>query len=154
MSNRVEGGRRVLPPVYFLLALLLMVGLHLAFPVVQIIGFPYRYTGIVFVLGGILLILWAVRLFGQAGTTIKPFQESSALVVGGPYRLTRNPMYVGMVGVLFGIGVLLGSMPPFIIIPLFVALIDLRFIRSEEAALERTFGAKYGDYKARMRRWL
>ena len=131
-----------------------MVGFHYAFPVRQVIHFPYRYSGMVFVLGGILLVLWAVRLFGQAGTTIKPFQESSALVVGGPYRLTRNPMYVGMVGVLFGIGLLLGSLSPFIIIPLFVALIDVRFIRSEEAALERIFGARYGDYKAQVRRWL
>ena len=154
MSNHVEGGRRVIPPVYFLVALLLMVGLHLAVPIVQVIQVPYRYGGLVFVLGGILLVLWGARLFGQAGTTIKPFQESSALVVRGPYRLTRNPMYVGMVGVLVGIGVLLGSLSPIIIIPPFVALIDLRFIRSEEAALERTFGAEYVDYKARVRRWL
>jgi len=154
MSNRVEGGGRVLPPVYFLLALLLMVGLHLAVPILQVIQVPYRYGGLVFVLGGILLVLWAVRLFGQAGTTIKPFRQSSAVVVRGPYRLTRNPMYVGMVGVLVGMGVLLGSLSPVIIIPLFVALIDFRFIRFEEAALERTFGAEYGRYKARVRRWL
>ena len=154
MSNRVEGGNRVIPPVYFLVALLFMVGLHLAVPIVQVIQVPYRYGGLVFMLGGILLVLWAVRRFGQAGTTIKPFQQSTALVGGGPYRLTRNPMYVGMVGVLVGIGVLLGSLSPVIIIPLFVALIDLRFIRSEEAALERTFGAEYVDYKARVRRWL
>ena len=154
MSNRVEGGRRVLPPVYFLVALLLMVGLHYAFPVRQVIQFPYRYSGLVFVLGGILLVLWAAWLFGQAGTPIKPFQKASALVLRGPYRLTRNPMYVGMVTVLVGIAVLLGSLSPVIIIPLFVALMDWRFIRAEEAALGRIFGAKYGDYKARVRRWL
>jgi len=154
MSNRVEGGRRVIPPVYFLLALLLMVGLHYAFPVRQVMQFPYRYGGLVFVLGGILLVLWAARLFGQAGTTIKPFQQASALVVRGPYRLTRNPMYVGMVTVLVGIAVLLGSLSPGIIIPLFMALIEVRFIRSEEKALERTFGPEYGAYKARVRRWL
>jgi protein-S-isoprenylcysteine O-methyltransferase Ste14 len=154
MSTRVEGGHRVLPPVYFLVALLLMVGLHLALPIVQVIQVPYRYGGLVFLLGGILLVLWAVLLFGQAGTTIKPFQESSALVVRGPYRLTRNPMYVGMVVGLVGIAVLLGSLSPSIIIPLFVALIDLRFIRFEEARLERTFGADYVAYKTRVRRWL
>ncbi|MGH2373918.1 MAG: methyltransferase family protein [bacterium] len=150
----MSGGRRVLPPVYFLAALLLMVGLHYALPVRQVTHFPYRYGGLVFVLGGILLVLWAARLFGQTGTPIKPFQEASALVVRGPYRLTRNPMYVGMVTVLIGIAVLLGSLSPVIIIPLFMALIDVRFIRLEEAALERTFGARYGDYKGRVRRWL
>ncbi|MBI2402747.1 MAG: isoprenylcysteine carboxylmethyltransferase family protein [Gemmatimonadetes bacterium] len=154
MSNRIQGGRRVLPPVYFLVALLSMVGLHVAFPIRQIIQFPYRYSGVLFVLGGILLVLWAARLFGHAGTPIKPSQEASALVVRGPYRLTRNPMYVGMVGVLFGIAELLGSLSPLLVIPLFVALMDARFIRAEEAALGRIFGAKYADYKARVRRWL
>jgi protein-S-isoprenylcysteine O-methyltransferase Ste14 len=63
-------------------------------------------------------------------------------------------MYVGMVGVLCGIAVLLGSLAPFLIIPLFGALLDVRFIRAEEAALERVFGARYRDYKAQVRRWL
>lgn len=154
MSNRAAGGRRVLPPVYFLGGLLLMVGLHLAFPIRQVIPYPYRYTGVVLVLGGILLAGWAAWLFGRAGTTFKPFQESSALVVRGPYRVTRNPMYVGLVTVLSGIAVLLGSLSPGIIVPLFVAVLDRRFIRFEEAALERAFGAGYRDYKARVRRWL
>lgn len=154
MSNCMAGKRRVIPPVYFLGALLLMAGLHVAVPVRQVIQFPYRYGGLLFVLGGILLVLWAARLFGQAGTTIKPFQEPSALVVRGPYRLTRNPMYVGLVGGLVGIVVLLGSLSPWITIPLFVALMDVRFIRTEEAALERMFGAKYRTYKARVRRWV
>lgn len=154
MSEHVASGRRIIPPVYFLVALLLMAGFHVASPVRRVIQFPYRYGGLLFVLGGILLVLWAARLFGQAGTTIKPFQEASALVVVGPYRLTRNPMYVGMVGVLVGVAVVLGSLSPWIIIPLFVALIDVRFIRAEEAALERMFGARYRTYKTRVRRWV
>lgn len=154
MSDPVDGGRRVLPPVYFLAALLLMAGLHVAVPIRQVIVFPYRYFGVLFVLGGILLVGAAVRLFGKAGTAIKPFQEASALVVRGPYRLTRNPMYVGLVTVLVGIALLLGSLAPGIIIPLFVALMDWRFLRAEEAALERRFGAAYRDYKAQVRRWL
>ena len=154
MSNRMAGRRRVIPPVYFLAALLLMAGLHVALPVRQVIQLPYRYGGLLFVLGGIVLVLWAARLFGQAGTTIKPFQESSALVVRGPYRLTRNPMYLGMVGGLVGVAVLLGSLAPVIVIPLFVALLDVRFIRAEEAMLERSFGATYRDYKTRVQRWL
>lgn len=154
MGNPTEGGRRVLPPIYFLGALLLMAGLHVAFPILQVVPFPYRYTGAGLVLGGILLAGWAAWLFGRAGTTIKPFQESSALVVRGPYRVTRNPMYVGMVTVLSGIALLLGSLSPGIIIPPFVALMNRRFIRFEEAVLERAFGAEYREYKARVRRWL
>lgn len=145
---------RVIPPVYFLAALLLMVGLHLAVPIRQVVQYPYRYGGLAFVLGGILLAFWAVRLFGLAGTPIKPFEQASALVVRGPYRLTRNPMYLGMVTVLVGIALLLGTLSPAIIIPLFAALLHVRFIRAEEAALERTFGARYRDFKGRVRRWL
>jgi protein-S-isoprenylcysteine O-methyltransferase Ste14 len=154
MSNCITGRRRVIPPVYFLATLLLMAGLHVGVPGRQVVQFPYRYGGLLLVVGGIVLVLWAARLFGQAGTTIKPFQDPSALVVRGPYRLTRNPMYLGMVGVLVGIAVVLGSLSPWVSIPLFVALIDVRFIRAEEAALERMFGATYRTYKARVRRWV
>lgn len=102
----------MLPPVYFLAALLLMAGLHVAVPIRQVIEFPYRYFGVLFVLGGTLLVGAAVRLFGKAGTAIKPFQEASALVIRGPYRLTRTPMYVRLVTVLVGIALLLGSLAP------------------------------------------
>jgi len=153
-AQQVGGQGRVLPPVYFLLALILMVCLHLFLPIRQLIPFPFRYLGAIPVLAALLLVVWAALLFKQAGTTIKPFQQSSALVVKGPYRLSRNPIYVGMVGALMGVGVFLGSLSPFAVIPLFAWLIDRRFIRAEEAALEQTFEAAYREYKARVRRWL
>jgi len=154
MNAQAGGQGRVLPPVYFLLALILMVCLHLFLPIIQLIPFPFRYIGAVPVAAALLLVVWAALLFKQAGTTIKPFQQSSALVVKGPYRLSRNPIYVGMVGALMGVGVLLGSLSPFAVIPLFAWLIDRRFIRAEEAALEQTFESAYREYKARVRRWL
>lgn len=146
--------RRVLPPVYFLGALMLMFGLHLLLPGPQLVQSPLRYGGLLFVAAGVAVLLWAAGLFRQDGTTINPFQEASTLVVRGPYRLTRNPMYVGMAFVLLGIGLLLGSAFPFAVVLGFVLLIDLRFIRAEEMALERAFGAAYSAYKARVRRWL
>jgi hypothetical protein len=75
-------------------------------------------------------------LFRRAGTNIRPFMPSTALVVAGPYKLTRNPMYLGMAGVLLGAAVLMGSLTPFVVIPAFMALISERFIVPEEAKLE------------------
>ena len=154
MTEEVPTKGRVLPPVYFLLALIAMVALHYLVPIAQLISSPFCYTGIVLVVSAIALVLWAAVLFQRAGTTIKPFQESSALIARGPYRITRNPMYVGMVGALLGIAVLLGSVAPFLVIPVFAALIQSKFIRAEEAALERTFGSVFLDYKSKVRRWL
>lgn len=154
MSNEVGGKRRVLPPVYLLGALILMVGLHLLLPGAQVFRSPLRCIGLPVLVLALALVVWAAGLFRKAGTTIKPFDESSMLVLDGPYRWSRNPIYVGMIGGLIGIGVLLGSVSPFVVIPMFAVVIDVRFIRAEEEALERTFGTVYAAYKARVRRWL
>ena len=154
MSAQVRKKRPILPPVYFLAALLLMGLLHFFIPGAPLIQSPYRYVGFVLSAIALALVVWAAGLFRKTGTTIKPFQESSSLVVNGPYRLTRNPMYVGMVGVLVGTGVLLGSLAPFAVVPVFVWMIQWRFIRAEEASLRRTFGPEYREYQARVRRWI
>jgi protein-S-isoprenylcysteine O-methyltransferase Ste14 len=154
MSGEVPTKGRILPPVYFLLALIGMVALHYVVPIAQLINSPFRYTGVVLLAGAITLVLWAAALFKRAGTTIKPFQESSVLITRGPYRITRNPMYVGLVGALLGIAVLLGSLAPFFVVPAFVALIQSKFIRAEEADLEKAFGSVFLDYKSKVRRWL
>jgi protein-S-isoprenylcysteine O-methyltransferase Ste14 len=154
MSDPLPGKRPILPPVYFLVAVALMACLHLLLPGAQLIGSPLRYSGLLLAAAALGLVLWAAGHFRRRGTTIKPFQDASALVLEGPYRLTRNSMYMGLVGILFGLGVLLGSASPFVVVPVFVILVDVRFIRAEEAALHRTFGAAYSDYKARVRRWV
>jgi protein-S-isoprenylcysteine O-methyltransferase Ste14 len=146
--------RRLVPPVYLLVALLLMAFFHRVAPGAYIVQAPYRYGGVVLIALALGLILWSAFLFRRAGTNIRPFLPSTALVVSGPYKLTRNPMYLGMAGVLLGTAVFLGSLTPFVVIPAFMALIGERFIVPEEAKLEAAFGRDYLDYKARVRRWL
>lgn len=145
---------RIYPPAYLLMATVLMIGLHLLVPVRQLIIAPYRYIGVLLLVTGIVVVLSTARTFRRAETTIKPFEESSALLVGGLYRVTRNPIYVGMVCGLIGVGVLAGSVTPFLVVPAFAYLIDWKFVRAEEAMLEQTFGSRYSDYKARVRRWI
>jgi protein-S-isoprenylcysteine O-methyltransferase Ste14 len=144
----------LIPPVYALGALLLMGALHVFFPVVEFAAPAARTVGVAFMALGLALILWASHLFKRAQTGIVPFTSATFLVLRGPYRFTRNPMYLGIVVMLLGVGVFLASAAPFVVIPLFGFLIDWRFIRAEEAMLEQAFGAAYLDYKARVRRWL
>jgi protein-S-isoprenylcysteine O-methyltransferase Ste14 len=154
MSNQGSGKRRVLPPVYLLAAVILMVGLHLLLPGVKVLRSPLRYIGLPVLALALALVLLAAGLFRKAGTTIKPFEESSTLVCEGPYRWSRNPIYLGMIGGLIGIGLLLGSASPFLVIPIFAFVLDAGFVRAEEAILEKTFGAAYAAYTTRVRRWL
>ena len=131
-----------------------MAGLHFTLPIAHILAPAYAYGGGLLIIIGIVVVVWAARLFQRVGTAIKPFETSSALVTDGPYRYSRNPMYLGMVFVLVGVGLVLGTISPFLVVPLFLWLIQQRFIQFEEAALEGTFGSAYTEYKRRVRRWL
>lgn len=154
MAGEPQSARMLVPPLYFVVALLLMAFFHQVAPGARLIVAPYRYAGIVLMALAIALMLWAALLFRRAGTAIHPHEPSSALVTSGPYRFTRNPMYLGMAGTLLGAAVLMGSLTPFVVIPAFMALITERFILMEEAKLEAAFGRDYLDYKARVHRWL
>ena len=83
-----------------------------------------------------------------------PFERATALVTSGSFRFTRNPMYHGMALLLFGVAVLLGSAGALLPIPVFVWIIQMRFIRGEERFLEGLFGKDYVVYKSRVRRWI
>ena len=141
-------------PVWVLLGGLGMLALHRGFPVVLVVPQPWNWLGLAPVAVGLALALSGVRLFRRAGTAIEPWGTPSALVVEGPYRFTRNPMYLGLALSLFGLAVWLGTLTPFLVIPLFVWVITARFIYGEEQRLEARFGDQYRAYKARVRRWI
>ncbi len=124
------------PPVFLLVAIVLMVVLHAILPVVQLLSYPWHLSGAVLVVAGLVLNVWADALFKGAHTTVRPFEQSTALLVAGPFALTRNPMYLGMVLVLSGIAVGLGSVTPWLVVPLFVWQVSGRFIAVEERMLD------------------
>ncbi len=144
----------LLPPVYVVAGLLAMMLLHLYFPVWEFGAPGARYAGITLVVIGVAIILWAALLFNRAKTGIVPFSQVTFLVLGGPYLYTRNPMYIGMALTLLGAAVFLASLAPFFVLPLFVLIINNRFILAEEAMLEEAFGEAYREYRAKVRRWL
>jgi len=145
---------KLLPPHYFFGAILLAVVLHFLLPVREILTYPWRLLGFAPLVIGIVLNLLADRAFKKHDTTVKPFEESSALITGGVFRITRNPMYMGMILILFGVAMLLGSTTPFAVVVLLVAMLDRAFITPEEQKLEDTFGERFRQYRGRVRRWI
>jgi protein-S-isoprenylcysteine O-methyltransferase Ste14 len=145
---------RRIPPVHFLLALLACAGLDRVLPVARPITGGWRMLGAVPALLGGVLTIWADGLFKQADTTVKPDGEPSALVTAGPFGISRNPMYLGMVLVLLGFAWGLGSVTPFLVAPVFAVLVQRTFILSEEESLRRKFGPVYEEYARRIRRWV
>lgn len=145
---------RVLPPVYLLLAGGIMAALHVLAPGPRWVAAPWRLVGWLPIAGGVAVAFTAWIAFARAGTPVRPFEESTALVTHGPFAATRNPMYLGMVSVLLGTAILLGTVSPFLVPPAFVAFIEHRFVRREERMLEARFGDAYRSYWTRVRRWL
>ncbi len=145
---------KVLPPMYLLLALVAMAGLHSLWPVAQYLSFPGSLIGLVPLGAGVVLNIAADRQFKRHQTTVKPFQRSSALVTGFPFSLSRNPMYVGLTLWLVGLALLLGTVTPWVPAVAFPILMDLRFVRVEERMLAETFGSEWESYRARVRRWI
>lgn len=115
--------------------------------------FPLPIPGILVMLAGMVLAVGALRGFRHHKTTFVPHGEPTTLVLFGPYRWTRNPMYVGLLIALTGFAVFLGK-PLLYAVPLLLFLVlDRVFVPYEEAKLARLFGASYVDYLCRVNRW-
>jgi len=115
----------------------------------------YALVGLLLVIG-IGFDVFGILAFRASRTTINPLkpERSSSLVTGGIYRITRNPMYVGMALLLLAWAVHLSALLPLAGIVLFMLYMTRYQIQPEERALERIFGEQYGAYCARVRRWL
>ena len=103
---------------------------------------------------GVLLSVTAVRVFRKAGTSPIPMKPTTALTFEGPYRFTRNPMYLSLALVTLAIALWLDVAWIAVALVAVVLLIDRSVIAREERYLERRFGEPYLAYKARVRRWL
>ncbi|MFM8332197.1 MAG: methyltransferase family protein [Candidatus Methylumidiphilus sp.] len=139
------------PPVYALLSLGVCKGIDSLLPM----GGPtFPLLGAALALAGLGLMLWAWLHFLKQKTTPIPTGEPSALVTDGPYRFSRNPMYLGIVIVLTSVAFFVGS-PLYLLSPVgFFWVVDRLFIPYEEAKLERLFAGGYADLRARVPRWL
>ena len=151
---RDEGKARIVPGAWFLGAVGAMVVLDRVAPGVRLIPAPYRYGGALLIVAGIAAAIWAVRLFRQSRTSPMPHKTPAALVVRGPYRISRHPMYLGLTVTLCGAAVLLGSLTPWAVAAAFFAFVARPSAIEEEQVMDAAFGEAYGRYKVRVRRWL
>lgn len=113
-----------------------------------------KVVAVVLIVGGFALEMWAGGLFKKAGTNVVPYAPATALVTDGPYKYTRNPMYVGFTVTYLGLA--LGLNAPIALALLLPCLVLMTWgvIAREERYLEAKFGQPYRDYKQRVRRWL
>ncbi len=148
---------RIPVPWVFVLAYLLGAGLQLLLPHVSVAPGTRQVltvAGIVLWLLAVAIAGWALLLFHRRRTTTTPGEISKAFVTEGPYRLSRNPMYVGMVLAYFGEMCCLAQIAPLLLLVLAVAYLQRIVIPLEESRLRETFGEFYMQYSARVRRWL
>jgi len=100
------------------------------------------------------LMFWGMITFARSGTAIIPHRAASRLVRNGPYRFTRNPMYLGMILAYLGGVMILNTWWPLLFLPMALAFLVRFVVRREEAYLTDAFGAEYHDYQQQVRRFI
>lgn len=135
--------------------LALAYGVQSSFAWASVVHYRSAPLSIVFAGLGLALAIWGERQFAAAGTEILPASASNkVLVTSGPFRFTRNPMYLGLTTVAFGIALYFGTAPFFAVPALLFLLVNFVFIPFEEAKMQRQFDDSYTEYRARVRRWI
>jgi protein-S-isoprenylcysteine O-methyltransferase Ste14 len=153
-NERKKVGMLLPPPVLLLATIVLGAVFHFL-----LLG-PFTFTPMRSVLGGALVVLSVltigacIRRFKTAGTPFRPVSPATAIVSSGLYRVSRNPMYVGMAGILLGLSLLLGSYVLALALLPFVVIVHFGVVLPEERYLEALHGEPYRQYKQSARRWL
>ena len=142
------------PPLIYLGALGAGFGLNGVIGDASLPSTVARPVGAALIVAGAGLMGTFVRAFGRARTPLDPYTPSEAIVTDGPYRLSRNPAYLGMTLTYAGIAIVWNAPWALVPLPVAIAVIDRGVIVREERYLERKFGARYMDYKRRVRRWI
>lgn len=156
-SIRIHPFMNVPVPWVFVLMFLVGLGLHYLTPLtIQSAGiiFISRITGMVLTVGGALIAFSSLGIFRAARTTTVPFETPSKLITSGPYRFSRNPMYVGLTLIYLGVAGIQVQIWPVLLLPLLAIYIHRVVIPVEEARLRGVFGDAYEQYCARTRRWV
>lgn len=157
MNNIDHANVAIRPPFLFLGALVLGCLLTLLFPLGTRLASPNRLAltvGLVFVVLGFVLGILAARRFRLAGTPVPTDRQVTALVTVGPYWFTRNPIYIGLILVYFGLSIILTSFWALVLLVPVVMILQRGVVAREEAYLENKFGDAYRAFKARVPRWL
>ncbi len=131
--------RIIYPPVWLLLGVVAQFTFNELYAGTRFTSEAWQMGGSAVILVGLALLVIAGGLFKKADTDLIPFRDVSALVTSGVYRFTRNPMYLGMAIVLLGCAMTVGAATAFLVPPLFMLIIEFRYIRPEEDMLRGLF---------------
>lgn len=115
---------------------------------------PLPWLGLLPLAVGAWLNVTNALRFHRAGTNIDTFGQPNRMLTDGFFRWSRNPMYLGFVLMVVGVGILMGTLTPLLVAALFAVACDLWYIRVEERAMQATFGNAYEAYRQKTRRWI
>ncbi|MFN8179720.1 MAG: isoprenylcysteine carboxylmethyltransferase family protein [bacterium] len=144
----------VFPPALFLGAMVVGLLLHWRQPIHPLPSWPARGIGAALFIGSAVLAQWGKRLMIRAGTNVRPDEPTTAIVTEGPFRYSRNPLYVATVGVYLGVALLVNGLWPVVLVVPAILVLQWGVITREERYLAAKFGEPYLAYKKRVRRWL
>lgn len=142
------------PPLLFLTSLLLALGLNVLTPTPVTSPQLMHALGALAGLTGLTLAWWAVSSMRRAHTPLDPGRPVAALVTTGPFRFSRNPIYLGFTLIILGLAFIAGTWWGLILTPLVLLLATRIIVRAEEAYLRAAFGERYRAYVSRVRRWI
>ena len=142
------------PPRIAILLTLIAAVLHWTLNIWETIRFAWLGGGIIMVLAGFSLMMWSWGLFKKRDVAICPKAKTTSMITDGPYRFTRNPMYLGMVLILAGLALCMGTLPFYLSATTFFLIINFVFCPYEESKLLKSFRTDYMQYLSRVRRWI
>ena len=143
------------PPFAWLIALAVGIAANWLYPLPFVpASVRAAWVGVAIFALAFALGVWAIVTIRKAGTQVETYKPTTAIVANGPYRFTRNPIYLGMMLGLFGLAIALDSLWLLAMLVPFYLVIRYGVVAREEAYLERKFGDVYLGYKSRVRRWL
>ena len=141
------------PPRIAQLLVLVATLLHWATPLSQLYVYSNQVLGIIFGIGGFGVMMWGWWLFKRYDTAICPTAKTEQLVTSGVYRFSRNPMYLGVVGMLLALAIFVGTFPFYLATAVYFLVMNNVFCPYEENKLSEAFGDTYISYKNKVRRW-
>jgi len=142
------------PPLIYGLPWLVGLGLHLLFPVHLLPSAAAHLAGAVLLGLAVGLAVWGRLAMARAGTDPNPMHPATALVVDGPFRFSRNPLYVSLTLFYIGLTLAVNALWPLVLLPAVLLVVRRGVVEREERYMERKFGDAYRAYRARVRRWV
>jgi protein-S-isoprenylcysteine O-methyltransferase Ste14 len=157
-ATAAEGGDHpdvvALPPLIFLLFVTAGMAIHLAHPIRVAGAGPTHAAGVMLSLVSAVLAIWAFNAMRSGGTNVRPDRPTVAIVTGGPFRFTRNPLYLSLCVLQLALGLLVNDWALLVLTAPLALALHFGVVLREEAYLEGKFGPAYLDFKRRVRRWI